>query len=87
MRCGDGYLIKVKLEGLVGLLEEKKGSPIAGHDDWEQAQFTHRGGTWTRGRTFVAVRRLKDEDNRQGKLLDRQADDYFCYVTTENLTP
>ncbi len=84
---GDGYLIKVKLKGLVGLLEEKKWSPVAGHDDWEQAQFTHRCGTWTRGRTFVGIRKAKDEDNRQGKLLDMQAYDYFCYVTTENLTP
>jgi hypothetical protein len=84
---GDGYLIKVKLKGLVGLLEEKPWAPIAKHGDWEQAQFTHRCGTWSRTRTFVAVRRSKDEDSHQGKLLDLQAYDYFCYVTTENLTP
>lgn len=83
----DGYLIKVKLKGLVGLLEEKKWSPVAGHCGWEQAQFTHRCGTWSQARTFVAVRKAKDEDDRQGKLLDIQAYDYFCYVTTENLTP
>jgi len=83
----DGYLIKVKLKGLVGLLEEQTWIPVAGHGDWEQTQFTHRCGTWSHTRTFVAVRRPKDEDSRQGKLLDMQAYDYFCYVTTENLTP
>jgi len=83
----DGYLIKVKLKGLVGLLEEKQWTPIAKHGNWEQTQFTHRCGTWTRTRTFVAVRRVKDEDSHQSKLLDLQAYDYFCYVTTENLTP
>ena len=84
---GDGYLIKVKLKGLVGLLETKSWVPVAGHCDWEETTFTHRCGTWTRARTFVAVRRLKDEDSRQGKLLDMRAYDYFCYVTTENLMP
>jgi len=84
---GDGYLIKVKLKGLVGLLEAKQWSPVAGHRHWEQTQFTHRCGTWSQTRTFVAVRRAKDEDSRQGKLLDIRAYDYFCYVTTENFTP
>jgi len=84
---GDGYLIKVKLKGLVGLLEGKQWSPVAGHAHWEQAQFTHRCGTWSKTRTFVAVRRAKTEDDRQGKLLDIKAYDYFCYVTTEKLTP
>jgi len=84
---GDGYLIKVKLKGLVGLLEAKQWSPVVGHRHWEQTQFTHRCGTWSQARTFVAVRRVKDEDDRQGKLLNIQAYDYFCYVTTENFTP
>jgi len=84
---GDGYLIKVKLKGLVGLLETKKWTQVSGHSSWEQASFTHRCGTWAHTRTFVAVRRPKDEDDRQGKLLDIRAYDYFCYVTTENLTP
>ena len=83
----DGYLIKVKLKGLVGLLEAKKWMPVAGHGGWEQTTFTHRCGTWTQTRTFVAVRRPKGEDDRQGKLLDMRAYDYFCYVTTEKLTP
>lgn len=82
-----GYLIKVKLKGLVGQLEEKKWTPVAGHGDWEQAKFTHRCGTWSQTRAFVAVRRPKDEDSCQGKLLDMKPYDYFCYVTTENLTP
>ncbi|MDQ7004290.1 MAG: IS1380 family transposase [Ghiorsea sp.] len=84
---GDGYLIKVKLKGLVGLLEIQQWQAVAGHDGWEQASFTHRCGTWAHTRTFVAVRRLKDEDCNQGKLLDMRSYDYFCYVTTENLTP
>lgn len=83
----DGYLIKVKLKGLTGLLEAKKWAPVARHCGWEQTTFTHRCGTWSRARTFIAVRRAKDEDSRQGKLLDMRAYDYFCYVTTENFTP
>lgn len=84
---GDGYLIKVKLKGLVGLLEEQPWTPVPGHCGWEQTQFMYRCGNWTHKRSFVAVRKAKDEESRQGKLLDMQAYDYFCYVTTENLTP
>ncbi|MBN4073478.1 hypothetical protein JYT23_01435 [Mariprofundus ferrooxydans] len=76
-----------RLKGLTGLLEAKKWTAIAGYGGWEQSTFTHRCGTWSRTRVFVAVRRANDEDSRQGKLLDMRAYDYFCYVTTENLTP
>jgi len=84
---GDGYLIKVKLKGLVGLLESKTWTAVTGHANWEQTEFTHRCGTWTKTRTFVAVRRAKEEDSRQAKLLNLKAYDYLCYVTTENITP
>jgi len=86
---GCGYLIKVKLKGLVGLLEQQKWEPVPNKAGWEQAKFTHGCGTWSGKRQFVAVRKLK-EDKKQKQLnllLDHREFDYFCYVSTEDLTP
>ncbi len=45
--------------------------------------------TWSRPRRFVAVRRLNKSKKAksQPELLDDPVYDYFCYVTTERLTP
>jgi len=79
-----GYLIKVKLKGLVGLLEGQKWESAGGSEGWEQADFMHQCGTWNRARRFVAVRKLIKTEK---KLLDIPVYDYFCYVTTEGLSP
>lgn len=79
-----GYLIKVKLKGLVGLLEGQKWESAGGGEGWEQADFMHQCGTWNRARRFVAVRKLIKIER---KLLDIPVYEYFCYVTTEGLSP
>ena len=84
-----GYLIKVKLKGLAGLLDQQAWHAVPNTPGWQQCEFIHQCGSWSRGRRFVAVRRLKREDNDsiQAQLLTEPVYDYFCYVTTERLTP
>ena len=84
-----GYLIKVKLKGLAGLLDKQAWHAVPNTPGWQQCEFIHQCGTWSRGRRFVAVRRLKKEknDSIQAQLLTEPVYDYFCYVTTERLTP
>lgn len=86
-QSGYGYLIKVKMRNLVGLLDRQSWQHIQGKPGWQQTTFRHRCGKWKRERTFVAVRRLKESNSRQPGLFDMHQFDYFCYVTSENLTP
>jgi hypothetical protein len=85
---GHGYLIKVKLKNLVALLTQQHWTAIAGQPDWEQCTFDYRCGDWQATRRFVAVRqRLPKEESPQLEILETTEYDYFCYVTTEALTP
>ncbi|MGB7816732.1 MAG: IS1380 family transposase, partial [Methylotenera sp.] len=85
---GHGYLIKVKLKNLVSLLTQQQWTAIVGQPDWEQCTFDYRCGEWKVARRFVAVRRrLPKEESPQLDLLETTQCDYFCYVTTEALTP
>jgi hypothetical protein len=88
-RNGHGYLIKVKLKGLSALLDQQDWHTIPNRSGWEQCAFNHRCGSWGRERRFVAVRRKAEAEDagRQPSLLDAPVYDYFCYVTTECLTP
>jgi len=85
---GHGYLIKVKLKNLVALLTQQHWTAISGQPDWEQCAFDYRCGDWQATRRFVAVRqRLPKKESLQLDLLETTEYDYFCYVTTEALTP
>ena len=86
---GDGYLIKVKLRNLARLLSCQKWTPVAGHPGWEATTFEHRCGSWSRSRTFKAVRQRKTsvEPTPQLHLLEVPEYEYFCYVTNLSLTP
>jgi hypothetical protein len=85
---GHGYLIKVKLKNLVALLSQQQWTAIAGNSDWEQCTFDYRCGEWQAARRFVAVRKvLPKPESPQLDLLETTEYDYFCYVTTEALTP
>ena len=85
---GHGYLIKVKLKNLTALLTRQHWIAIAGNPDWEQCTFDYRCGEWKTKRSFVAVRRaLPLPESPQLDLLETTQYDYFCYVTTEALTP
>ena len=59
---GHGYLIKVKLKGLVSLLETQKWQKVKGQPVWEGCEFSHQCETWRRSRKFMAVRREKEEE-------------------------
>lgn len=88
-RLGHGYLIKVKLRNLVAILEQQEWPPVPDHPGWEQCEFQHEYSGWGKSRRFVAVRIKKKDDDKgpQGRLLDVDRYDYFCYVTTESLSP
>ena len=88
---GHGYLIKVNLKNLIPLLTGQNWTPIKNQPDWEQCEFQHSCGGWSRSRRFVAVRMKKPK-----KVTTAQSDlwetgeyeyDYFCYVTTEAFAP
>jgi hypothetical protein len=84
-----GYLIKVKLKGLVPLLDKQCWQVISHSPGWEQCEFSHQCAKWSYARHFVAVRRLRKvtDDSPQKSLINEPVYDYFCYVTTERLTP
>ncbi|GJQ23710.1 MAG: hypothetical protein HBSAPP01_15000 [Candidatus Brocadia sapporoensis] len=79
-----GYLIKVKLKNLIGLLEGQKWEAVKGNAGWEQADFRYQCAGWNRARRFVAVRQLIKIEKG---LFDVPVHEYFCYVTTERLSP
>ncbi len=86
---GHGYLIKVKLRGLAQLLAQQHWTPIRHQPGWEQCEFQYRANDWNAPRFFVAVRQRKEleDDHPQAQLLELEHYDYFCYVTTEPLSP
>jgi hypothetical protein len=86
---GHGYLIKVKLKNLPQLLAQQYWSPIRNQSGWEQCEFQYQAKVWSGPRFFVAVRQRKEivNDHPQEELLELEDYDYFCYVTTEPLTP
>ena len=79
------------MKNLIGLLEVQKWEAVEGNAGWEQTDFMYQCATWNRARRFVAVRKLiklvpvKTEIERG--LLNIPAYEYFCYVTTERLSP
>jgi len=88
---GHGYLIKVKLKNLIALMIEQTWTAIKGQPDWEQCEFQYSCGSWSHSRSFVAVRMKKPKkvESSQSNLWGTAEYDYdyFCYVTTEALTP
>jgi len=85
---GHRYLIKVKLKGLKKLLIAQHWETIPSRHGWEQCTFWHQCGNWSHSRRFMAVRRERERDRTagNGELFELKEYDYFCYVTTEDLT-
>jgi len=79
-----GYLIKVKLKNLVRLLEAQEWEDVKEERGWEQADFWYQCAGWNRARRFVAVRQLVKIEKG---LFEMPVYEYFCYVTTERLSP
>ena len=44
------------------LLDQQSWRPISNCPGWQQCEFVHQCGSWSRSRRFVAVRRLKKSD-------------------------
>jgi hypothetical protein len=85
---GHGYLVKVKLKGLVSLLNGQHWEPIPGRAGWQQCSFFHQCTTWSTARLFVAVRQEKPLDpTKPATLFEVKEYDYFCYVSTDNDDP
>jgi hypothetical protein len=86
---GHGYLIKVKMKNLAQLLAQQSWKPIPGQPGWEQCEFLHQAHGWSLPRFFVAVRARVEPESEpaQGELLALEHWEYFCYVTSEPLSP
>lgn len=89
---GHGYLIKVKMRNLEGLLMKQKWYPIRNQKGWEQCEFQHQAAGWSCSRIFVAVRRrITDEGAGIADLFSGDQEscryEYFCYVSSEPLNP
>lgn len=81
---GAGYLVKVKLKNLVSLLSRQTWTSVIKHPGWEETVFYYQCSGWSHARKFVAVRRLIRIEKG---LIDIPIYDYFCYATTESLSP
>lgn len=78
------YLIKVKLKNLTSLLAGQQWVATPGRPDWEQCEFWHQCGTWSKSRQFVALRQEQaPEPTCQPTLFEVKKYDYFCYVVSK----
>lgn len=87
-KLGHHYLVKVKLKGLKELLFAQTWEVIPDKPGWEQCVFWHQCGNWNYARRFVAVRQERKREKKagNGELFELKEYDFFCYVTTEELT-
>jgi len=79
-----GYLIKVKLKGLNKLLAQQGWVKSKQQPGWEETTFSHACGSWSKARTFVAVRY---QSGVTDDLYKTPIFESFCYVTTEKKSP
>ncbi len=79
---GHGYLIKVKLKNLIPLLIKQNWTAIPGQPDWDQCEFQHKCGGWSRSRRFVAVRMKppKKVESSQSDLWETEEYEYDVFV-------
>ncbi len=85
---GAQYLIKVKMKGLVALLENQKWHKAKNKPGFEQTQFTYKCTGWKKARSFVAIRQIKEYESDDLLFNTPKIEyDYFCYVTNMNLSP
>lgn len=85
---GHGYLIKVKLRNLTTVLSGQSWTAVKHQPGWEQCKFEYRCDSWVHPRHFMAVRvAASKQASAQSELWEVTGYDYFCYVTTEALTP
>lgn len=82
------YTIKVKMKGLVSLLEAQKWRKVKNRPGIESTEFTYKCGGWLKKRRFTAIRIVTYK--KSDDLLfpeDKPEYEYFCYVTTMRRSP
>lgn len=85
---GHGYLIKVKLKNLIGLLQSQQWESVPGQAGWEQCVFWYQCMAWDVSRRFVAVRQEQEDDGKKTPgLFELKQYNWFCYVVSEDLDP
>ena len=78
------YLIKVKLKNLTSLLAGQQWVATPRRPGWEQCEFRHQCGTWSKSRQFVALRQEQvPEPTCQPTLFQIKKYDYFCYAVSK----
>lgn len=82
------YLVKVKIKGLVSLLEKQKWQKVKNIPEFEKTQFSYKCTGWKKERRFVAIRSVKESEPDDVLFnIPKIEYDYFCYVTNMTLTP
>jgi hypothetical protein len=82
------YMIKVKMKGLVSLLENQKWRKIKSRPEFQSTEFQYKCSGWQRSRRFVAVREISMTESDDCLFTESKIEyDYFCYVTNMNLSP
>ncbi|MFW5916606.1 MAG: IS1380 family transposase [Bacteroidota bacterium] len=85
------YTIKVKMKGLVSLLEQQNWHKVPKIDGFEKTEFEYKCSDWKKKRRFVAIRKIREytEETDNRCLFDSRKIEYeyFCYVTNMDLSP
>ena len=83
------YTIKVKMKGLVKLLENQKWRKVKNQPGYESTEFEHKCSGWSAPRRFVAIRKTVETID-PGDLLFKIPVikyEYFCYVSNMKKSP
>lgn len=82
------YMIKVKMRGLVSLLENQTWRKIKSRPGFESTVFQYKCSGWKRSRRFVAIREIIMTESDDCLFPEPKIEySYFCYVTNMNLSP
>jgi hypothetical protein len=82
------YMIKVKMRGLVSLLENQTWRKIKSRPGFESTVFQYKCSGWKRSRRFVAIREIIMTESDDCLFPEPKIEyNYFCYVTNMNLSP
>lgn len=87
---GAGYTIKVRMKGLIPLLQKQEWHEVKNQPGYEQAEFMHKCAGWDKARRFVAIRKVKIYESVDAlfeKKITSVEYEYFCYVTNMKNTP
>ena len=89
---GSHYLVKVKMRGLVSLLEAQSWRKAKNKPGIETAEFEYKCAGWQRSRKFLAIRQIDEIEDTDDNLQLFPGDPkvtftYSCYCTNKRLTP